>query len=391
MQTLSLTGTWASDLARAWIVWEMMGTASALGILMLSSAIPGLFLILYGGVIVDRVNIRKLMMITKLLLAIISFTLAFLMEFSELQFWYLIVAAVLEGFVNAFDGPAYQAIAVRLVPRQDFQQALALNSTNFHMSRMLGPLAASALIWIYGPALVFLFDGVTFIALIYMLSRISLIEPNRPQLAPTQSGFSALLAGIRYVRNTPHLFYKVLQLVLTICLIFPLLMVVFRTYVPKAFTLSAEEFSFLFSFPAMGSMLGALSFAVVKPKDPLRALVIGVPGAAIFSAGVAFSPSVFLVGLAMSFAGYFLYLTFASLTVSLQLEVEEDYRGRLSSMIGMCFFSIGPLMGYPIGFFADTFGFARAIESLSLTFLLFSGVLAFLYAHRRRAPSQFQP
>ena len=166
VQSLSLIGTWSHDLARAWIVIELMGKASALGTLMLAVAIPSLLLILFGGVVVDRTDMRKLMMVTKVILAVSSLALAFLVEFGEIQMWMLLIFAVIEGLIVSFDSPALQSLVVRLVPRDDLQQALAINSTNFHTGRMLGPLVAGTLMAWHGPALVFLFDAISYILLI---------------------------------------------------------------------------------------------------------------------------------------------------------------------------------------------------------------------------------
>lgn len=121
VQTLSLTGQWSHDLARAWIILELMGRATALGTLQIAIAIPSLLFILHGGVVVDRSNIKVIMMITKALLACAALALAFITEYSQIEFWMLLAFGILEGAVMAFDLPAYQALTVRLVPRQDFQ------------------------------------------------------------------------------------------------------------------------------------------------------------------------------------------------------------------------------------------------------------------------------
>ncbi|MGE0763039.1 MAG: MFS transporter [Bdellovibrionales bacterium] len=386
VQTLSLTGSWAADLARAWIILSMMESATALGGLLLATALPGLFLILHGGVLVDRIDVRRLMMGTKFLLGLIALGLAAMVQFGHVQYWHLLVFALMEGVVNAFDSPAYQALTVRLVPRQDFQQALALNSTNFHFSRMMGPAMAGLLMTMHGPSTVFLFDGLTYLGLTLVLGTINLEHAKRRSSEIASGQWNALVAGIRHMTHTPRLRYKVLQLLATIILMFPLLTVVFRTFLKAKFNLDAQTFGLVFTLPSLGSMTGALSFAVIQPKVPIRALLVGIPGAAATTFLVPHMPTPMSAAWVMALAGFFMYLTFASITVSLQLEVEERFRGRVGSVIGLCFVSLGPLMGLPIGSLADTLGFEPSIHLLTSIFVVVSAIIAYLHRHSMRHP-----
>ncbi len=380
VQTLSQVGTWSHELARAWIVIEIMGKAGALGMLMLAMALPAFLLILQGGVVVDRSDVRKTMMLTKALLAASALILAFMVEFTQIQFWHLLVFAMIEGAVNAFDQPAYQTITPRLVPRADFQQAMALNSTNFHASRMLGPLLAGLLMAWQGPALVFLVDGLSYLGVILILRTLELKHGKKPVSPPVQPGkgpnWFALFEGVRYMFSNSSLRYRILQLLLNISLLFPLLIVVFRVYIQERFELTAEQFGYLFTFPAMGSMAGAITFTLVKPKHPIKALVFGVPFASLAVFFLPLVQSASQAGVLMSLTGFSLYLSFAALTVSLHLEVLEEFRGRMGSVIGLCFLSIGPLMSFPIGLLADKFTAPVVMQGLAVVFLLLSGLLA---------------
>ncbi len=382
VQAASLVGQWSHDLARSWIILEIMQKAGALGSLQLAIAVPSLLFILQGGVIVDRVDVRYLMMFTKGVLAVSALFLAYVSEFSQIEFWMLLVFGVIEGCVVAFDSPAYQALTVRLVPRADFQQALALNSTNFHAARMLGPLVAGVLMASYGPSLVFLFDGLSYILLIFVLKRLSLRSVQTLPLQ-TQSFKQSLSQGFLYVRNSPAILYMVIQLTLTISLMVPLMMVVFRTLVQKKFDLDAEQFGFVFTLPALGSMIGALSFTALKPKRPIRALSLGVPGTIAGALLVPWAPTAALASLAMTFTGFFMYLSLASLTVSLHLQVEEEFRGRLGAIIGLGFMSLAPLLCFPMGLWADLMGATQTIWITAFFFLFASATLRYLHREAR--------
>lgn len=385
VQTLSLIGSWSHDLARAYVVIEMMGQAGALGSLMLAGAIPSLFLMMHGGVLVDRINIRKLMILTKSILAVLSLILAFITEFAHLQLWHLLVFVVIEGIIVSFDSPAYQTLTVRLVPIEEFQQAIAINSTNFHTARMLGPLVAGLLMAWHGPSLVFLFDGISFLGLIFILRKLDLRKIKR-EIKVHQTSWSALSEGLRYLMYDKSLRYYILQLLCTILFIFPVLGVVIKTYMKLKFELSADQFGYVFAFPAAGSMLGSLMFAVIKPKKPSDALKLSVPIVVTLLCFISHLNFLSAAVVTMTFTGFFTYLCFASLTVSLHLNVKEEFRGRMGALIGLAFMSLGPLMSFPVGVLADELGYEFVIYLSAALFGLVSAVLSFLHRQSEARP-----
>lgn len=379
VQTLSMIGTWSHDLARSWIIVEATGSAGALGNLNMAIAVPCLFLILHGGVLVDRTDVRKLIQWTKSFLAVSSLTLAALAEFSHLEVWHLLVFGLIEGCIISFDSPAFQALTVRLVPRGDFQQAIALNSTNFHTSRMIGPVIAAWLMAWHGPSLVFLFDGLTYILVAFVLSRVTLNQIPSSANALIGGG-PGLRNGLKYILGNSQLRYRVAMLMVTIGCIYPLMVAVFRVFIQKKFNLNSSEFGTVFSFPAMGSLCGALSFAVIKPKQPLKPLLLGVPMVSLMVLMLPHLPTLNLSVACMTFAGFSLYLIFAALTVSMQLEVDEEFRGRLSSVIGLGFSAFGPLMCFPWGHLADAVGAPATIAASGTVFAALASTL-FLAHH----------
>ena len=358
-QTLSLVGSWSHDLARSWIILSATGSSGALGNINLAIALPCLFLILQGGVLVDRTDVRKLIIRTKALLGLSALVLTALTEFGHVEVWHLIVFGLIEGVIISYDSPAFQALTVRMVPRADFQQAIALNSTNFHASRTLGPVIAAWLMSFYGPSLVFLFDAITYFLVVVVLTRVEILP--RTAIMQMSDKSKGLRDGLRYLARHPVLRYRILQLMLTISCVFPMMAAVFRAYAQAKYNLNAQEFGQVFSFPALGSMCGALSFAVIKPRSPIRALMLGVPLVFCVLVAMPWMPSLAMTVAAMSLTGFGLYLTFASLTVSMHLDVAEEYRGRLGSVIGLGFSAIGPLMCFPWGHFADWAGAPTAI------------------------------
>lgn len=386
-QTLSLVGSWSHDLARSWIIVSATGSSGALGNINLAIAVPCLFLILQGGVLVDRTDVRKLIIRTKSLLGISALILTALTQYGHIEVWHLLVFGIIEGIIISYDSPAFQALTVRMVPREDFQQAIALNSTNFHASRTLGPLIAAWLMAFWGPSLVFLFDAVTYFLVAIVLTRIEIMPRTAIMALPNKT--QSLRDGLSYIARHPLLRYRILQLMLTISCAFPMMAAVFRAYVQQRFNLTAQDFGHVFSFPAFGSMCGALTFAVIKPRLPIRALFLGVPLVFGFLMVIPWMPNLTTTVVAMSFTGFGLYLTFASLTVSMHLEVAEQYRGRLGSVIGLGFSAIGPLMCFPWGHFADYAGAPVAMWTCALIFG--AGSLALAIANKNMGERRSVP
>lgn len=382
VQTMSLTGSFAHDLARSWVILETMKSATALGTLQTMIAIPCLLFVLYGGVLVDRIDVKRIMIITKFLLGISALCIGALLQFSTVPFWLWLAFGLLEGFILAFDAPAFSALTVRMIPKQEFQQAIALNSINFHASRMLGPVIAGFLISFSGPGSVMFFDGITYLMIVgvIMSMTLSVFEPPKERL----SGWTGIRDGLRYVFTHPKIRYRMLQLMLTICLLYPLMISVFRAFIQHKFNLDAQEFGFVFMAPAVGSMMGAMSFAVWKPADPTRALWVGIPFSILATLTIPFFGSAWSTSIAMGFTGFFLYLSFASLTVSMQLDVDNNYRGRMSSLIQLGFSSLGPLMCFPAGYMADHWGMTQTITLLAGLFAVLSPLLYWLN-HRNSA------
>lgn len=376
---LSLIGRWSHDLARAWIIYELTARAGAMGNVFLAGAIPVLLLMFYGGALVDRSDVRKVMMTTQAVMCFVALIFAFWVEFGKIQMWHFIIYAVIEGVVAAYDGPTFQALVVRLVPREDYQQALALNSTIFHMGRVLGPLIAGPLIILHGPGLVFFLDALTYLLLIYILWKLDWSPAARRVSEVAKSSTEQVKEGLVYFFKSPMLSYPIYQLVLAIGLILPLMVSVLRTYVPLKFSLDAAEYGWVFSFPAIGSLLGALSFALWKPKNPLVTMWIGIPIIVLFLLLMPLAHTPLMASAFMSGLGFASYLVMAALTVYLHLTVKDEFRGRLSALIGVGFLSLGPLMSFPVGHISDRVGHELTMRVCALSFFIGSLILRLIY------------
>ena len=193
------------------------------------------------------------------------------------------------------------------------------------------------------------------------------------------------MEGIRYVLGDRRLRFKMFQLVINILIAFPILTTVYRVFLQQKFNLSSTEFGWIFAFPAAGSLLGALTFAVIKPTNTLNALKFGIPLATVMMICTPYFSSLQASALGLGILGFALYLSYAALTVGIHLRVEEDYRGRVSAIVGLAFVAVGPMMGLPWGFLSDVFGPRPVIVSAGVALALSSVYLA--YRNARVSPS----
>jgi MFS family permease len=374
-QSFSLIGTWSHELARSWLVLDMAGTTVALGTLLLCSALPGLFLTLHGGMIADRADARKLLFITKTVLAASALLFFYLTITGQITLWMIFIFAFIEGFVNSFDGPAFTSMFGRTVPRADFQQALAIQSTSFHVARMLGPAIAGIIMAWKGPAYVFLFDAISYIGVIFVMSRIQLREKEPPKIH-TAMPTRRLIDGVLYFFREPATRYKVTQYLFSVIIIVPMANIVFRSYLKQKFSLSPEEFGYLFSFPAMGAMIGAVYLMLAALKKPIQNLIFGVPLLVVSLLSLIHANTPQITAALLGISGFFTYLNIASVTQSVQIETPDEYRGRLGALFTLGFSSLAPLMSYPIGYYTDLVGFDRSIRDLTVVFAVLSILLA---------------
>lgn len=382
-QNISLIGTWSSELARSWLVLDISGTASALGTVLLAASLPALFLSLHGGVIADRIDVRRFIILTKSILAASALTFFFITEFSQVTMGVILCFALIEGIVNSYDGPTYTAMFARMVPRDDFQQALAIQSTNFHISRMVGPMVAGILMAWKGPSWVFLFDFFSYLWVIYVFSKLELRPVAKrtdvDTSLETKSRVYKLFEGIIYFFKDPRMRYLQFQFLLMLGIIMPVLTVVFRTYMKQKFQLDASEFGFLFACPAIGSITGAILFILMRKERPIVNLKWALPGVLVALFVIHYAPTPHVAGALLAFCGFFSYVNVASVTQTMQLAVPDHFRGRLGSLIGLGFVAIGPLMSFPLGVYADHMGFEAAILHPTVLYAVLTGLVYWSY------------
>jgi MFS family permease len=340
--------------AQDWLVLTQLThrDASALGIVMGLQFAPQLLLLPWSGLAADRLNQRKLLMLTQAAMGVLALILGVLTIAGVIQLWHVYVLAFLSGSAAALDAPVRQTFVAEMVGDADLTNAVALNSTSFNAAQMIGPAVAGLLIASVGIGWAFLLNGLSFAAVPISMSFFRLSELHASARAHrTASGF---LEGLRYVRRRPDLRAILIMLFLigTFGLNFPIFI---STMAVNVFHCDARAFGLLSSLMAVGTVSGAL-FAASRQRQSLASLMAG---AGVFGLGctlAALAPGYWWFAAALMIVGA-AALTFSNGTNSImQLSTEPAMRGRVMAL-RVAIALGGTPIGAPItGWVANHFG-----------------------------------
>ena len=354
-QGISLIGTWMTQLATIWLVYNLTNSPLMLGVVGFSSQIPSFFLAPFGGVFVDRFSRYRTLIGTQVLAMIQSLTLAVLALTGMIQVWHIIVLSLCQGFINALDAPARQAFVPELVEhREDLANAIAINSTMINGARLIGPAIGGLLIARVGTGYCFLIDGLSYIAVIAALLAMK-VKPWK-NVVSDGNPLQKVKEGFVYAFSFPPIRSILLlsTLVSLMGLQNTILVPVIAEQVLKG---GAETLGFLMAASGVGALTGGIYLATRQTIFGIGNLIAFAPG--ILGTGlIAFSLSRFLpLSLfTMLFVGLGTILQIAASNTFLQTIVEDDKRGRLMSLYTMSFLGMIPVGNLLGGILASHIG-----------------------------------
>ena len=199
-QAVSMTGTWMQMIAQGLLVLALWNSAFALGALNFANAVPSLIVMLFGGVLADRADKRRILLVTQVVMGVMALLVGLLVVADAVQYWMLIAATIALGVAFGYDMPAYQAFLPELVPPEKIGQVVALNSSTFHGTRMVGPAMAGAIIGVFGIAAAYFLNAASFLAVIFSLLIVR--RRHAPRAAgAAMSAIDGLKEGIRHARG----------------------------------------------------------------------------------------------------------------------------------------------------------------------------------------------
>ncbi len=368
-QGISLIGTWMTQTATIWLVYNLTQSPLILGIVGFSSQIPSFILTPFGGVFVDRFSRHRILIATQILAMIQSLVLAILALTGIIHIWHIIVLSLFQGFINAVDAPARQAFVPELVERkEDLANAIALNSTMFNGARLIGPAIGGLLVAGVGAGYCFLIDGLSYIAVIIALLAMK-IKPRKISLSQANP-LEQVKEGFVYAFSFPPI--RALLLLSALVSFFGLqYTVLVPVFAEKILQGNAETLGFLMAASGVGALSGGIYLASRQTIVGLGKLVAFAP--TILGIGlIAFSLSRFLpLSLfTMLFVGLGTILQVAAGNTILQTIVDDEKRGRVMSLFTMAFLGTIP--------FGNLLGGALADRLTAPTVLIIDGVICIL-------------
>ena len=384
-QLVSVSGTWMQQLAQDWLVLQLTDRPLPVGITTALQFSPVLLLGIWGGLVADRIDKRRLLLTTQGVMGALALALGILTATGAVRLWMIYLLALLLGCATSFDMPARQAFVTEMVGPDHLSNAVGLNSAVFNCGRIIGPAAAGVLIGIVGIAPAFMVNAFSYLAVIagLLLMRPGDLFRNKP----VERSDGQVRDGLRYAWATPTLRSTLLlmSVVATLGLNFRVTLPLLARF---TFDGGPDLYGLLASTVAAGSVVGAL--ATASRSRPTRAMLlwsVTVFGVASLLAAVAASPlieAIVLVPLGFSSIAWM-----ATANSTVQLGSAPEMRGRVMSIYGLLFLGSAPLGAMLVGWLSEHYGprSSLVLGGVSSLAAVAVAALADRRARRRAAPS----
>ena len=353
-QLISLIGTWMQNVAQAWLVYRLTGSSVLLGLVSFSSQIPVFLMAPVGGIVADRFRRRRVVIGTQTAALLLALVLAALTLSGVVRVWHVVVLSALLGVVNAFDIPARQAFFVEMVGREDLINAIALNSSMFNASRIIGPAVAGILVAGIGEGWCFFANGVSYFAVIAGL--LLMTVDDRKPVKREASPLADVIEGFRFVIGSPpiHHLLILLGILSATGMPFAVLMPIFADQILHG---GAKGLGILMGASGVGALAGALLLASRENVQGLGRWV-AIAAAAFGASLIAFAVSrSFWVSCALLLpVGFAMMVEMGSSNTLIQTMSPDHLRGRVMSVYSMMFMGMAPLGAVVSGVTAARWG-----------------------------------
>jgi len=357
-----------------WLIYVQTHSAFMLGLAVFAAQFPSFLFSPLGGIIADRYNRYRVLIITQIASLVQAVLLVALVMFSHYNVWQIFALSILLGTINAFDVPARQVMVHEIIDRkEDLPNAIALNSSMVNLARMIGPAVSGIVLEKLGAGTCFLINAISFVAVI-----VSLLLMKFPEYIPqihTKKVLSEFKEGWKYLKQTPSIGFVVLMLACTSLLVLPF-STLLPVYAKVIFKGSASTFGYLNSFIGLGAVGGAFFLASLKTGVDLKKILF--INLLIFGGGLILFSHMTNLPIALIFALISGFGMMSQITISntiIQTSASAEMRGRAISYFAMAFFGMQPLGGLLIGALSHYVGAPNTILAEGIAALL----IAFIF------------
>ncbi|WP_231930294.1 MFS transporter [Friedmanniella luteola] len=377
-QMVATTGLWMQRIAQDWLVLELTGSVTAVGVAVALQFLPVLLFGMWGGVLADRYPKRTILIVTQSTAALMAATLGTLALTGTIQAWHVFVVAAALGFVTVVDNPTRQVFVSELVGHTHIRNAVSLNSSVFQLGALVGPAASGALISAVGQGWSFLLNAASCLLVVTM---VAIIRPTAaPALAPGGQK-SQLRDGLRYIRRTSEVGWSI---VLAAAIgVFGLNMpVILAAFADHVFTAGVAGYSLFNSLTAVGALTGAILSARRQASPRLRVLTTTLVALGVMLMIASLAPSLWVFGLVLVFVGFctLQFLTGANSLV--QTTCTPAVRGRVMSVYLMVLLGGQAIGGPAVGWLVDHIGARESMLACGAMVALVSTAAGLAMARR---------
>jgi MFS family permease len=344
-QATSLVGTWMQTIAQSFLVLHLTGSGFDVGLVVALQTLPVLLLGPYGGVVADRVDKRKLMIILQTLMGVQALVFGILTLTHVISLWQIGILAVILGLNNTFENPARQTFVLEMVGPKDLRNAVTLNSVLVNVARAVGPAAAGIIIAAGGYGVCFLINAASFVAVV-----VSLLKMNTSALSPSvpmQRGRGQLREGLRYVKSEVGLAVPLLMMAIVGCLAYEF-QVTLPVMATRAFHGGSQSYGFMTAAMGIGAVVGGL-YAAARGKTGLRSLTRSCVVFTVVIAAAAVAPNLTIELIALAAVGAASVTFLSKGNSTLQLASAPQMRGRVMALWAVAFLGSTPIGGPAAG------------------------------------------
>jgi len=374
-QLISFIGIWMQGVAQSWLVYDLTHSRLLLGLVSALGSLPILAFSLYGGTLADRFDKRKLLFFTQCSAMIVAWTLGILVAFDWVRIWHILLLATLLGLDSAIDTPTRQSFIVEMVGREDLTNAIALNSSIFNASRVIGPALAGILIAGVGLAPCFFLNGLTYFAILFALYSMRFEVQTKPKFS-TRHG---VREAIHYARSHPAIL-SLLSLIAIISVFALQYIVMMPVFAKDILGGGPKTLGALLTATGVGALSGALNLASWGNRRGRASMAL--IGAFLFLISLllfTFSANLYLSLLLLVLVGAFMITFLATSNTLLQTKVPDDLRGRIMGFFVMALLGMVPLGSLQIGLLAQYLGAPLAIRiGILICLIALWGLLRYL-------------
>jgi len=378
-QAISMTGTWMQAMAQGLLVLQLWNSAFGLGLVNFANAVPSLIVMLFGGVLADRADKRRILLVTQVAMMLLAGALAVLVVTDRIEIWMIIVAAAMLGIAFGYDMPAYQAFLPELVPPEKIGQVVALNSSTFHGTRTVGPAIAGAVIGVFGIATAYFLNAASFVAVIVGLLLIRYRPAARPAGEPRVSSIEGLKQGLRHARSRPHVMALLLLTALNTTLVFPIVAILTTYYVKGVLHEGAGVLGLVWASSGLGSVLGALALVWWSEQMRAQRIWLAVLIAPLGLIGMALTREPAVAIAIQAVVSFSFSSQLGLIQMMLQESTPHQYRGRVMSLNGIAFNGTVPFAALAASGAAAGVGLPAVMVAVAVAYGIL-GVLALQFA-----------